>query len=85
MNFGIERYNQLQHRNHEDCPFLASQDDIEVMCVTHSLTVRTDLTDVTLVSDDTYRDEEDEEDAEDEKDEEENLSSDKIRLVIKLI
>ena len=35
--------------------FLASQDAIEVMFVTDSLTVSTDLTDVTLVSDDTYR------------------------------
>ena len=41
------------------CLFLASQDAIEVMCVTHSLTewvgVCIDLTDVTLVSDDTFR------------------------------
>ena len=43
--------------------FLASQDALEVMRVTHSLTdwlsyklsVSIDLTDVTLVSDDTYR------------------------------
>ena len=35
--------------------FLASQDAIEVMFVCHWLTVRTDLTDVTLVSDYTYR------------------------------
>ena len=35
--------------------FLASQDAIEVMSVTDSLIVSTDLTDVTLVSDDTYR------------------------------
>ena len=39
--------------------FLASQDAIEVMSVTDSLThsviVRIDLTDVTLVSDDNYR------------------------------
>ena len=39
--------------------FLASQDAIEVMWVTYWLTewviVRIDLTDVTLVSDDTYR------------------------------
>ena len=36
--------------------FLASQDAIiEVMFVTDSLTVSTDLTDVTLVSDDTHR------------------------------
>ena len=34
---------------------LASQDAIEVMCVTYSLDVSIDLTDVTLVSDDTYR------------------------------
>ena len=38
--------------------FLASQDALEVMGVTesltHSLSVSTDLTDVTLVSDDTY-------------------------------
>ena len=35
--------------------FLASQDALEVMRVSHSLIVSTDLTDVTLVSDDTYR------------------------------
>ena len=36
--------------------FLASQDAIEVMSVTHwGVIVRIDLTDVTLVSDDTYR------------------------------
>ena len=35
--------------------FLASQDAIEVMCVTEWVIVRIDLTDVTLVSDDTYR------------------------------
>ena len=39
--------------------FLASQDALEVMFVTYSLThllsVGTDFTDVTLVSDDTYR------------------------------
>ena len=35
--------------------FLASQDAIEVMCVTHWVSVHIDLTDVTLVSDDTYR------------------------------
>ena len=35
--------------------FLASQDAIEVMSVTHWLDVSIDLTDVTLVSDDTYR------------------------------
>ena len=33
---------------------LASQDATEVMFVTDSLTVSTNLTDVTLVSDDTY-------------------------------
>ena len=38
-----------------NCVFLASQDAIEVMCVTHWVIVRIDLTDVTLVSDDTYR------------------------------
>ena len=36
-------------------PFLASQDAIEVMSVTDSLSVLIDFTDVTLVSDDTYR------------------------------
>ena len=40
-------------------PFLASQDALEVMRVTESLTnllsVSIDFTDVTLVSDDTYR------------------------------
>ena len=35
--------------------YLASQDAIEVMSVTDWLIVRIDLTDVTLVSDDTYR------------------------------
>ena len=36
--------------------FLASQDDLEVMeSVSHSVSVSTDLTDVTLVSDDTFR------------------------------
>ena len=34
--------------------FLASQDALEVMGVTESLSVSTDLTDVTLVSDDTF-------------------------------
>ena len=36
-------------------PFLASQDAIEVMSVTDLLSVLIDFTDVTLVSDDTYR------------------------------
>ena len=35
--------------------FLVSQDAIEVMFVRDWVIVRTDLTDVTLVSDDTYR------------------------------
>ena len=35
--------------------FLASQDAIEVMCVSDLLIVSIDFTDVTLVSDDTYR------------------------------
>ena len=53
--------------------FLASQDALEVMFVTYLLnywvSVSTDLTDVTLVSDDTYGDDkEDEEDDEDEED-----------------
>ena len=34
--------------------FLASPDALEVIVGTHSLIVSTDLTDVTLVSDDTY-------------------------------
>ena len=34
--------------------FLASPDALEVIVVTDLLDVRTDLTDVTLVSDDTY-------------------------------
>ena len=34
--------------------FLASQDALEVMLETEYLSVSTDLTDVTLVSDDTY-------------------------------
>ena len=34
--------------------FLASQDALEVMGVTTYVSVSTDLTDVTLVSDDTY-------------------------------
>ena len=34
--------------------FLASQDALEVMLVSESVTLRTDLTDVTLVSEDTY-------------------------------
>ena len=34
--------------------FLASPDALEVIVVTESLSVSTDLTDVTLVSDDTY-------------------------------
>ena len=43
--------------------FLASQDALEVMFVTEWVSVSTDFTDVTLVSDDTYKaDEEDEED-----------------------
>ena len=51
--------------------FLASQDAIEVMFVTTLLSVSTDLSYVTLVSDDTYGDEdEDDEDEEDEEDEE---------------
>ena len=35
--------------------YLASQDALEVMRVTESLSVSIDFTDVTLVSDDTYR------------------------------
>ena len=35
--------------------FFASQDAIEMMEVTHSVSVSTDLTDVTLVSEDTYQ------------------------------
>ena len=55
-------------------PFLASQDALEVMRVTYLLTywvsVSIDLTDVTLVSEDTCGDEEDDgEDEDDEKDE----------------
>ena len=47
--------------------FLASKDATEVMFVTEHLIVCTDLTDVTLVSEDTYGDEEeDEENEEDE-------------------
>ena len=42
----------------EACQFLASQDALEVMLVSESvsesLTLRTELTDVTLVSEDTY-------------------------------
>ena len=34
--------------------FLASQDALEVMFVTYLLSVSTDFTDVTLVSEDTY-------------------------------
>ena len=34
--------------------FLASQDALEVMLVSELLTLRTELTDVTLVSEDTY-------------------------------
>ena len=45
--------------------YLASQDAIEVMCVTDLLTVSIDLTDVTLVNDDNHVDK-DEEDKEDE-------------------
>ena len=53
---------QNQHRGGEGgkgpCLFLASPDALEVIVVSHSLTysviVSTDLTDVTLVSDDTY-------------------------------
>ena len=37
------------------CVFLASQDAIEVMYVSDWVIVSIDLTDVTLVSDDTYR------------------------------
>ena len=44
VNFWIERAENV---------FLASQDAIEGMSVTDWLTVSTDLTDVTLVSDDT--------------------------------
>ena len=44
--------------NLKQCLFLASQDALEVMLVSESvsesLTLRTELTDVTLVSDDTY-------------------------------
>ena len=36
-------------------PFLASQDAIEVMLVAEWVIICTDLTDVTLVSDDSYR------------------------------
>ena len=39
------------------CPiviFLASQDALEVVLVSESVTLRTELTDVTLVSEDTY-------------------------------
>ena len=54
--------------------FLASQDAIEVMFVmdslTHWLIVCTDLTDVTLVSEDTYAYGDDKEDEEDDEDEE---------------
>ena len=53
-------------------PFLASQDAIEVMLVTYYLIVPTDLTGVTLVSEDAYGDnEEDEEDEGYEEDEDE--------------
>ena len=45
--------------NNDQCHFLASQDALEVMRVTELLTnllsVSIDFTDVTLVSDDTYR------------------------------
>ena len=34
--------------------FLASQDALEVVLVSESVTLRTELTDVTLVSEDTY-------------------------------
>ena len=48
-----------------DFIFLAWQVALEVMFVTYLLSVSTDFTDVTLVSDDTYGDnEEDEEDYE---------------------
>ena len=47
---------QTNMKCHLFCRFLASQDALDVMGVTHSLTesLLTDLTDVTLVSDDTY-------------------------------
>ena len=51
--------NQIWYQGIVGYPFLASQDALEVMGVTDWLTdwvvVRIDLTDVTLVSDDTYR------------------------------
>ena len=51
---------------------LASPDALEVIVGTYSLSVSTDLTDVTLVNDDTYVDEEDYEDDEGEEDEEDD-------------
>ena len=42
--------------------FLASLDAIEVMLVTFSLSISIDMNDVTLVSEDTYGDDEDERD-----------------------
>ena len=49
--------------------FLASLDAIEVMLVTFSLSISIDMNDVTLVSEDTYGDDEDEEDGDDEDEE----------------
>ena len=45
--------------------FLASPDALEVMFVTKLLIVSNDLIDVTLVSEDTHKDDEDDEDDED--------------------
>ena len=57
-NVGLCAFAQTVPSLHAFWSFLASPDALEVIVVsdslTHLLIVRTDLTDVTLVSDDTY-------------------------------
>ena len=50
----IGRRKEVEYETCVFCLFLASQDALEVMLVSELLTLRTKLTDVTLVSEDTY-------------------------------
>ena len=55
QNHNVNRALDMETRCEEINVFLASPDALEVIVVRHLLIVSTDLTDVTLVSDDTYK------------------------------
>ena len=65
---------------------LASQDAIEVMLsLSHWVSVCIDLTDVTLVSEDTYRDEEEDEEDEDDEDDEDDEEDKTYQVIMSIL